>query len=54
VNSEGVVRMKFEELVEETKAMIRFYLFLRHEVGLKEADRLSARDLRGLLKMLDK
>jgi hypothetical protein len=35
-------------LIEETKAMIRLYLFLRHECGLREADRLSARELREL------
>ena len=39
-------------LIEETKAMIRFYLFLRHECGLKEADKLSAKELRGLLRGL--
>lgn len=46
--------MKFEELVEETKAIIRLYFFLRYDCGLKYADKLSARELRGLLKMLDK
>jgi len=42
------------KLVEETKAIIRFYLFLRQECGLKEADRLSARELRRLLKYFKK
>ena len=37
-----------ERLVEETKAIIRLYLFLRHECGLKGADGLSARELREL------
>jgi len=37
-------------LVEETKVIIRLYLFLRHECGLREADRLSTRELRELLK----
>ena len=37
-------------LVEETKAMMRFYFFLRYEVGLKEADKLGARELRELLR----
>jgi hypothetical protein len=41
-----------KELIEETKAMIRLYLFLRHECGLKYADELSARELRELLKHL--
>ena len=39
-------------LIEETKAIIRLYLFLRHDCGLRYADKLSARDLRGLLKCL--
>lgn len=38
-----------EKLIKETKAMIRLYLFLRHECGLKEADRMSAGELRKLL-----
>ncbi|HHT9138730.1 MAG TPA: hypothetical protein ACFYEK_15985 [Candidatus Wunengus sp. YC60] len=41
-------------LIEETKAMIRLYLFLRHDCGLKYADRLSARELRELLRCLRK
>jgi len=44
--------MRFEDLVEETKAIIRLYLFLRYDCGLKYADRLSARELRELLKCL--
>lgn len=43
-----------KKLIGETKAMIRLYLFLRHECGLKEAERLSARELRGLLNCLRK
>lgn len=39
-------------LIYETKAIIRLYLFLRHECGLKEADRLSARELRELTSLL--
>lgn len=35
-------------LMEETKAMIRLYLFLRHDCGLREADKLRARELREL------
>jgi len=41
-----------EKLVKDTMAMVRFYLFLRHDCGLREADKLSARELRGLLKCL--
>lgn len=39
-----------EKLIKETKAMIRLYLFLRHECGLEEADEMSARELRNLSK----
>ena len=41
-----------ERLIRETKAIMRLHFFLRHECGLKEADRLTARDLRGLLSVL--
>jgi len=37
------------KLIKETKAMIGLYLFLRHDCGLREADRLSARELKELL-----
>ena len=37
------------KLIKETKAMIRLYLFLRHECGLKEEDGLSVRELKELL-----
>ncbi|MCX5702945.1 MAG: hypothetical protein NT066_00375 [Candidatus Omnitrophica bacterium] len=30
-------------LLEETKAIMRFYLFLRYECGLRFADELSAK-----------
>jgi len=36
-------------LIEETKAIIRLYLFLRYDCGLKYADRLSAGELKSLL-----
>ena len=38
-----------KELVEEMKAIIRLYLFLRHECGLKYADKLSARELKEIV-----
>lgn len=44
----GEMRMP-EGLLEETKAIIRLYLFLRHERGLREAKKLSARELREVL-----
>jgi hypothetical protein len=52
----GVVKMiKVPKgLIEETKAIIRLYLFLRYECGLKEADGLGMGELRELLKCLDK
>jgi len=39
-------------LIEETKAIIRLYLFLRHECGLREADKLKAKELKELLACL--
>ena len=44
--------IRHRKLIEETKAMIRLYLFLRHDCGLREADRLSAGELRELLRCL--
>jgi len=41
-----------EKLIKETKAIIRLYLFLKHECGLREADRLRAKELRKLLRCL--
>jgi hypothetical protein len=41
-----------EKLPEETKAIIRLYLFLRHDCGLKYADKLSAKELKELLSVL--
>lgn len=37
-------------LIQETKAIIRFYLFLRYDCGLREVDNLSAKELRELVK----
>ncbi len=44
--------IRHRKLIEETMAMIRLYFFLKHDCGLGEADRLSARELRGLLSAL--
>jgi len=41
-------------LIEETKAIIRLYLFLRHECRLREAERLNAKELKELLMCLRK
>lgn len=38
-----------KKLIEETEAIVRLYLFLRYECGLKFADKLSAKDLKRLL-----
>ena len=37
------------KLVQDTKAIIRFYFFLRYDCGLKEADKFSAKELREVL-----
>lgn len=34
-------------LVEETKAMIRLYFFLRYDCGLKEAERPEGEGVKG-------
>jgi hypothetical protein len=39
-----------KRLIQETKAIIRLYLFLRHEVGLREG--ISFKDLKVLLEVL--
>ncbi len=43
-----------EGLIEETKVIIRLYLFLRHDCWLRYADRLRAKELRELLKCLSR
>jgi len=42
------------KLIQDTKARIRFYLFLRYNCGLKEADKLSAKGLREMLNIISK
>jgi len=46
--------IRHRKLIEETKAIIRLYQFLRYECGLKEANKLSAKDLKRLLLTLKK
>ena len=41
-------------LIQDTKAIIRFYLFLRYDCGLKEADKFSAKELREVLNIIGK
>ena len=42
------------KLIQNTKAIIRFYLFLRYDCGLKEADKFSAKELREILNIISK
>jgi len=47
----GVVKMKAtKKIVQDGEAIIRLYLFLKHEIGLK--DELCYRDLKALLMAL--
>jgi len=41
-----------KKLIEEIKAIVRLHQFLRYDCGLKYADKLSAKELRELLKSL--
>ncbi len=41
--------IRHRKLIEETKAIIRLYQFLRYECGLESADEFSAKDLKQLL-----
>jgi hypothetical protein len=42
--------IRHRKLIEETKAIIRLHQFLRYDCGLKEADKLSVRETKDLLK----
>lgn len=42
--------IRYRKLIKETKAMIRLYLFLSHECGLREVDELKAKQLKDLVK----
>ena len=46
--------IRHRKLIEETKAIMRLYFFLRHDCGLREADKMSARELKGFLRCLTK
>ena len=45
-------RYPTKALIEEARALVRLYLFLRYDCGLKETDRLSARNLKELLRII--
>jgi hypothetical protein len=44
--------IKHRKLIEETKAIIRLYEFLRNDCGLKEADKFTAKELREVLNII--
>ena len=44
--------IRHRKLLEETKQIMRLHWFLRHDCGLKCADKLSAKDLKHLLDLL--
>ena len=44
--------IKHRKLIEETKAIIRLHQFLRHDCGLREADELSAKELREIFNVI--
>lgn len=37
-----------KQLIEETRRLVRFFLFLRYDCGLKAADKLTAKELKEL------
>ncbi len=41
-----------KNLLEETRAIVGLYWFLRHDCGLKYADKLSIRELKELMRLL--
>lgn len=41
--------IRHRKLIEETKAIIRLHQFLRYGCGLKETDKLLAKDLKSLI-----
>jgi len=42
--------IKHRKLIEETKQIMQLYWFLRHDCGLRYADKLSAKEIRELVK----
>ena len=46
--------IRHRELIKETKAIIKLYLFLRHDCGLEYTDKLSARELKEVVQRLVK
>jgi hypothetical protein len=37
-----------KKLIDDTRRLIQFYLFLRYDLGLRIADRLTAKELKEL------
>ena len=46
--------IRHRKLLRETKAIIRLHQFLRYDCGLKETDRLSAKELKSLVGIIKK
>jgi hypothetical protein len=46
--------IRHKKLIEETKAIIRLYQFLRYDCGLEYADKLTAKDIKCLLTVIKK
>lgn len=46
--------IRHRKLIQETKAITTLYLFLRHDCGLKEADKLNVKEMKELLEYLKK
>lgn len=44
--------IKHRKLIKETKAIIRLHQFLRYDCGLREADELSAKELREIFNVI--
>ena len=42
------------KLIEETNQIMRLHWFLRHDCGLRYADKLSAKELREILNVISK
>lgn len=45
--------IRHRKLIDETKQIIRLHWFLRHDCGLRSADKLSAKDLKRIFNILE-
>ena len=46
--------IRHRKLIEETNQIMRLHWFLRHDCGLRYADKLSAKELREMLNIISK